>query len=109
MGSLSLTGKTGNGTNTLGATVQVTDIEVTLTAITNPKVRQGLVVASNTKVEYAGSYGVMFDGGTGKMVVQWHAINWTHQDLQEPVNIGATDVFWALRPGVTASIKVSWV
>lgn len=101
-------GKTGNGTASLGATRNVVDIEARLTAITSARVRQGLTVGNSTRVQFAGSYGLIFNGGTNDLVVQWFSIGWTKQDIAVGFLVGATHIFWALKPGVTATFIVTY-
>jgi hypothetical protein len=104
-----ITGKTGQGFVQLSTgSVSVTDIEVSVTAITNPQVRQNNTIDSATKVQYAGSYGCIFHGGHGHYVTTVHPIMYTVQDLNEEGLIGATHFFWDLRPGVTASFWVNY-
>jgi hypothetical protein len=88
--------------------VSVTDIEVSVTAITDPKVRQNETIDGAQHVQYAGSYGCTYHGGHGHLVTTWHPIMWTLQDLNEEGLIGATHFFWDLRPGVTASFWVNF-
>lgn len=100
-------GKTGDGSASLGGTLSVTDVELVVTAVTSAKVRVNQTINSTKKMQYAGSYGLMFNGAHGNLVTTWHAIMWDHQDLAENGLIGATHVFWSLRPGVTATIYVN--
>jgi hypothetical protein len=101
-------GKTGLGTASLGATRNVIDVEARITAITSPRVRQGITVGNTTKVSWAGSYGLIFNGGTNDLVVRWWPFQWTKQDIAEGFLIGATHIFWSLRGGVTATFIVTY-
>jgi hypothetical protein len=101
-------GKTGNGSVSLGGSFTLDDIEIVVTAITNHQVRQGPTVNSTIKLQYAGSYGSMFDGADGNLVTSWHQICFDHQDFGELAAIGITHLFWMLRSGVTATLKVTY-
>jgi len=100
-------GKTLDGSASLGGTISVTDIEVVVTAIVSARVRVNQTINSTKKVQYAGSYGLMFDGGHGNLVTTWHPIMWDHQDMNEEGLVGATHFFWSLQPGVTATFYVN--
>lgn len=102
------TGKTGDGFASLGATRIVLDVEVVITGITSAKVRRNQIVNSTQKVQYAGSYGLMFDGAHGNLVVSWHPVMWDHQDFPEFAGLGATHLFWSFRPGVTGNLVVTY-
>jgi len=108
MASQTFTGKTGSGTASLGATRLVTDIEVRVTAISNNKVRQGDSIGNSQKLQYAGSYGLIFTGAGNDLIVRWYQIAWSKQDYDEPTTVAATDVFWWFPPGVTATLVVSY-
>lgn len=108
MASQTFTGKTGSGTASLGATRLVTDIEIRVTAITSAKVRQGGSIGNSIKLQYAGSYGLVFTGAGNDLIVLWHTIAWSKQDYDEPSTISATSVFWWLAPGVTATLVVTY-
>lgn len=106
--SQTFTGKTGIGTASLGATRLVTDVEIRVTSITSNKVRQGISVGNSTKIGFAGSYGLVFTGAGNDLIVRWRALSWTKEDYDEPSTVAATSVFWALRPGVTATLVVTY-
>lgn len=108
MASQTFTGKTLVGKASLGATRFVTDVELKVTAITSPRVRQGLSLDDATKLGFAGSYGLAWVDGAGTSVVRWYPIQWSHQDQAEPQTIPCTHVFWAFRLGVTADLIVSY-
>jgi hypothetical protein len=106
--SQTFAGKTGTGSAGLGATRLVIDVEVQVTAITSVKIRKLNTFSTTQRLQYAGSYGLAFDGGAGKLVVVWHPLLYTKQDITELKLQPATDVFWDLPLGITATFKVSY-
>lgn len=84
------------------------DVEIRLTAITSPKVRKLRTFSTTQRVQYAGSYGLAFDGGSGKLVVREYPLTHDKQDIDEPSTVLATDVWWDLAGGVTATLIVSY-
>lgn len=102
------TGKTGAGSASLGATRSVIDVECRITSLTNPKVRQGPSIGGTTRVQYAGSYGLIFTGSGNALIVRQYVLHYTKQDIAEPALIGATDVFWDLPTGVTVTIITTY-
>lgn len=107
MPSQTFSGKTGAGTASLGAVRTCFDVEARVTAITSPKVRQRASISGNNQIRFAGSYGLCYDGGLGKLVVANHKFDHALQDLPEN-NLLATDVFWDLASGVTATFIVTY-
>lgn len=108
MATVTLTGKTGAGIASLGATRSVIDVECRITSLTNPKVRQGPTISGTTRVQYAGSYGLIFTGAGNSLVVRQYVLHYTKQDIAEPAQIGATDAFWDLPPGVTVTMIITY-
>jgi len=101
------TGKTGKGKVSLGFAIAVKDIEVDVTALSNPKVRQQDGIATSDKLQYAGSYGLIYEDSGKDLVVSWHQIAWLYQDYKEVSPTACTAIFWWLPPGVTITLIVT--
>jgi hypothetical protein len=104
MSTNTVTDATGRGFESFGGTLIISDVEVDVTAIDSAKVRQREGIGSSDKLEYAGSYGLLFTDGDKDLVVMWEQIAWSYQDYLRNVETLATGIFWWLNPGVTATL-----
>lgn len=116
MGSWSGTGLSGSGHASTGATAPYTDISVTVTSLAGRTRLIGTNPLEIQHAKYAGSYGLgcFADDAWGcspPAVLAWELIQFISQDYAvQPRwgSVSAPSIWWALMPGVTVDIGVSW-